>query len=234
MGYLFLHLFKTCQGGTSVYYRTLKAALNKAKDWEFITENHLTKIRLPKRQQEQQVALSVDEINSILEAVDNIQIRNLIKTAFYTGLRLSELINLKVKHVDLEAGFITVGDEDFITKSRRIREVALCHQVIQLLQEIINKKRPEDFLFGKTNRFSYTADYVSRAFKRAVRKKHLDEHIHFHSCRHSYISHLANSDVPLPAVQMLAGHSNITTTMRYVHVDRTELLKSVKVLDNLY
>jgi integrase/recombinase XerD len=229
----FLQLLKQCPGGTPVYMRTLKAALNKAKEWEFISENLLNKIKLPKRQREEQVSLTVDELTSILDAVNNPNLNNLIKTAFYTGLRLSELINLKVKHVDLKASFLTVGDEDLITKSRKVREVALCSQEIQLLKDITSHKKPDDLLFGKTKKFPYSADYVSRTFKKAVRQKNLNERIHFHSCRHSYISHLANSEVPLPAVQMLAGHSTITTTMRYVHVDRMELMKSVRVLNEL-
>jgi integrase len=229
----FLQLLKQCPRGSSVYLRTLKASLNKALEWELISENPLNKIKLPKRQQEEQVSLSVDELNSILEAVNNEQIRNLIKTAFFSGLRLSELINLKVKHIDLSAGFLTVGDENWITKSRRTREVALSNQLIDLFKNIIINKKSDDFLFGKTKKFPFTPDYVSRIFKKAVRRKHLDERIHFHSCRHSYITNLANSEVPLPAVQQLAGHANIGTTMKYVHVNRTELMKSVKVLNQL-
>ncbi|MHB1687894.1 MAG: tyrosine-type recombinase/integrase [Ignavibacteriaceae bacterium] len=229
----FLHLTQKCPGGAPVYLRTAKAALNKAIEWDLITENPLTKIKLPKRQQEEQMTLKASEIHDILHAVSNPQIKALIKTAFYTGLRRSELVGLKVKHVDLETGFLQVGDEELITKSRKIREVALCSQVIELLSDISIDKQPDDLLFGKTKKFPYSADYVSRVFMRAVRRKQLNKRIHFHTCRHSYITHLANGDIPLPAVQMLAGHSNITTTMRYVHVDRIELLKSVNVLNML-
>ena len=56
----------------------------------------------------------------------------------------------------------------------------------------------------------YSADYVTRMFKEAVKRKRLNTKIHFHSLRHSYITNLANSEVPLPIVQQLAGHSNIT------------------------
>lgn len=229
----FLHLTKTSPGGAPVYLRTFKAALNKAIEWDLITENPLTKIRLPRRQQEEQLTLIASEIHDIVYAVSNPQIKALIETAFYTGLRRSELVGLKVKHVDLETGFLKVGDEELITKSRRTREVALCTQVVKIFSNIIINKQPNDLLFGKTNKFPYSADYISRVFKRAVGRKQLNKRIHFHTCRHSYITNLANGDVPLPAVQMLAGHSNITTTMRYVHVDRNELLKSVNVLNNL-
>ena len=229
----FLHLTKKSPGGAPVYLRTLKAALNKAIEWDLITENPLTKIRLPKRQQEEQLTLNASEIHDIVNAVSNQQIKALIETAFYTGLRRSELVGLKVKHVDQETGFLQVGDEELITKSRKTREVALCTQVIDLLSNIIINKQPDDLLFGKTKKIPYTADYISRVFKRAVDRNQLNKRIHFHTCRHSYITNLANGDIPLQAVQMLAGHSNITTTMRYVHVDRNELLKSVNVLNNL-
>jgi integrase len=229
----FLHLNNKCPGGVFVYLRTLKAALNKAVEWGMISDNNLKKIKLPKRQQIEQKFLTVDELNTILDGISNKQIRSLIKTAFYTGLRRSELINLKVKHVNLKEGFLIVGGEGLVTKSRRIREVALCDQVKNLLEDIINKKKPDDLLFGKTNRIPYTADHVSSMFKKAVRGKQLSERIHFHTCRHSYITHLANSELPLPAVQLLAGHANVSTTMRYVHVNRMELMKSVNVLNKL-
>jgi len=183
----FLHLLTKCPGGVPVYLRTLKAALNKALEWNFIFENSVKKIKLPKRQHEEQRSLNVDELNEILDVVNNQQIKDLIKTAFYTGLRRSELIKLKVKHVDLRAGFLKVGDEEFITKSRRIREVALSLQVIQLLKNTCVNKKPEDLLFGKSDTFPYTADYITRIFKKAVKRKQLDNRIHFHSCRHSYI-----------------------------------------------
>ena len=229
----FLHLIKQCPGGAPVYLRTMKAALNKALEWNLISENHLKKIKLPKRQKEEQKTLSVKELEDILHAVNNQQIKSLIKTAYYTGLRLTELINLKVKNIDLRSGFLKVGDEVFITKSRKIREVAMSSQVVSLLEEIIINKRPEDLLFGRSKKFPYTADYVSRIFKKAVRRKQLNDRIHFHCLRHSYITHLANSVVSLPVVQQLAGHANISTTMGYVHVNRNDLMKSVQILNHL-
>ena len=229
----FLHLIRQCPGGVPVYLRTMKSALNKALEWNLILENHLRKIKLPKRQKEEQKTLSVKELEDILDAVKNEQIKALIKTAYFTGLRLSELINLKVINIDLKSRFLKVGDEVFKTKSRKIREVAMSSQVVSLLEEIIINKRPDDLLFGKSAKFPYAADYVSRVFKKAVRRKKLNDRIHFHTCRHSYITHLANSDVPLPIVQTLAGHANITTTMGYVHVNRTDLMKSVEILNHL-
>ena len=230
----FLQLNKKSPGGAPVYLRTLKAAMNKAVEWGVLSENYLKKVKLPKKQQEEQKILNVNGLNDILDVVSNPQIRSLIKVAFYTGLRLSELINLRVKNVDTKEGFLTVGGDGYKTKSRRIREVALSNQVLKLLDEISDNKKPDDLIFGKTKKIPYTADHVTRVFKKAVRKNKLNDKIHFHTCRHSYITHLANSnDIPLPVVQKLAGHASITTTMRYVHVDRMELMKSVNVLNNL-
>jgi integrase/recombinase XerD len=230
----FLQLNNRCPGGAPVYLRTMKAALNVAKKWDLISENPLIKVKLPKRQHEEQISLNVDELKSILDVVSNQQIKDLIKTAFYTGLRRSELLNLKVNHVDLKTGFLTVGDDKIITKSRKIREVALCNQVIKLLKDKCINMKPDDLLFGKTKKVPFAADYVTYIFKEAVKRKQLNTKIHFHSLRHSYITHLANSEVPLPIVQRLAGHSNITTTMVYVHVNRMELLKSVNVLNFIH
>jgi integrase len=230
----FLQLHNQCPGGAPVYLRTLKAAMNVALEWNYISENPLRRIKLPKRQKKEQVIITVDELKSILDATDNQHLKDLFKTAYYTGLRLSELLNLKFKHIDLGAGFLTVGDENWNTKSRRIREVALSNQIINLLKNGTINKKPEDLLFGKDTQFPYSADYVSRTFKNAVRRKQLNNKIHFHSLRHTYITMLANStEVSLPALQRLAGHSCITTTMGYVHPGRMDLLKSVSVLNRI-
>jgi integrase len=217
----FLQLNKKSPGGAPVYLRTLKAAMNKAVEWGVLSENYLKKIKLPKRQQEEQRSLNRAELNAIHDGVSNVTIRSLIEVAYFTGLRLSEVINLKVVNVDLKEGFLTVGGEGFKTKSRKIRVVAISNQARKLLDEAIRHKKPDDLLFGKTKKIPYSSDFVSRIFKKAVREKKLDDRIHFHTCRHSYITNLANSsDIPLPVVQKLAGHARITNTMRYVHVDR--------------
>lgn len=230
----FLHLIKKSPKGVSVYLRTLKAAFNRAVEWEYISENHLSKIKLPKHQREEQKFLSLKELKCILDAVNNNTIKALIKVAFFTGLRRSEVLNLRVKHIDFKEGFLQVGDETLITKSRKIRIIPMCREVEKILKTICRNKNPEDLIFGKTKKYPYSPDHITRMFKRAVREKQITDQLHFHSLRHSYITYLANNkEISLPAVQMLAGHSSVMTTMGYVHVDRNELRKSVDIMNKL-
>jgi integrase/recombinase XerD len=229
----FLHQKRRSPKGVEVYFRTLKAAFSKAVEWKILSENPLGKIKLQKRQKEEQKVITLDELNKIVSAIENTQIRDLTKTAYNTGLRLSELINLKVKNIDLEERFLTVGDESFNTKSKKVRLVAICDEALKVLKLKCERKKPEDLLFGKTKKIPYSPDYVSRTFKRAVRNTKLKDQIHFHSCRHTYATRLANSELPLSITQKLLGHSDISTTMLYVHVNKDDLKRSINVLNNI-
>jgi integrase/recombinase XerD len=90
---------------------------------------------------------------------------------------------------------------------------------------------PNGFVFAKPNGFAYHEDVPTKAFKRACRKVGVDEKIHFHSLRHSFASFLVQKKVALYDVQKLLGHSSITTTEIYAHLNNDALKESVKAFD---
>lgn len=218
-------------GAVPVYYRNLKAAMNKAVDWNHLDENLLRKIRLPKYQRHDQLTIDVDDLKLILSRISNPVVMLITKTGFYTGCRLSELVNLKVRNVDLEQATIRIGDKDFTTKSRRSRIVVISEPLIDLLKTCMNNKCGDDYLFGKTKRQPFTPDYVSKQFKKSVLRAGLNERIHFHTLRHSYGSLLANENCPVQVVQTLMGHSDIRTTQKYLHSNLSDLRKSLIILN---
>lgn len=236
------HLQQTVKKGYRVYYRTLKAAFNKALDWQYIDENFFVKIKLPKKQRLQPVFIAEDELLQITNMIEADIVRDVCVFGFYTGLRLSEIINLKWKNVDLERNVLIVGDEDFETKGRNQRFVPVSSEVDKILEKRAEHRTPssilpltkgekDSFIFCKENGMAYTGDYFSRKFKQAVRDAGLGEAIHFHTLRHSFASNLAQRGVSIYVIKELLGHSSISTTEIYSHLNVDSLREAVRTLD---
>jgi len=141
---------------------------------------------------------------------------------------LSEIINLEWDDVDMKAKLIQVKNKDtFTTKSKKERVIPISKSLKKILKGINNK---EGFVFSNDgNKFNPT--YASRSFKKCVRSSGLDDKIHFHTLRHSFASNLAQRGVNIYIIQKLLGHSNITTTQIYSHLQNENLVKAIKVLD---
>lgn len=221
--------------GYRVYYRTLKAAFNKALEWEYINENPFVKVKLPKVQRVAPKYVTSDQLSVISNRIDNDIVRDIIKTAFYTGMRLNEVVNLKWRNIDLEKRMITVGDEEFTTKARKQRYVPVCEELA--LSLALSQRERDDtltkngFVFCKPDGSAYTGDYASKCFKDACRALGIDEGIHFHSLRHSFASNLVQKGVSLYLVKELLGHSSISTTEIYSHLNVESLREAVDRLN---
>jgi integrase len=218
--------------GVYVYLRVLKAMWNKAKQWGYVTSNPFEQIKLKKRQSEGPVSVTERMLIQIVKCITIEIVRDVVLFAFYTGLRLGETTNLILQNVNLQEGILTIGSENSPTKSRRQRTVPIHPKA----KEILIKRLPKDlknenqYVFSKSNGYAYTGDYFSRRFKQACRKAGIDEKVTFHSLRHGTITRMASKGAPLPAVQRVAGHSSIQTTMLYTHPDIDALRKAVEKL----
>lgn len=127
-------LQKKAPNGYRVYYRTLKAAFNKALDWEYIKTNHFIKIKLPKKKQLNPDFICEAELQSILNKIDNDVVYDAVVFGFYTGMRLNEIMNLKWKNIDLDKGLIVIGDSEFTTKGKNQRYVPICDEVMRVVK----------------------------------------------------------------------------------------------------
>lgn len=224
--------------GFRVYYRNLRAAFNVAIDWELITVNPFMKMKLPKKQKEKPAFITVAQLNSILKEIEVETLKDIVQYAFFTGSRRIEILNLRWRNLDFKKKTITIGDEDFETKTKSQRIIPMCDLIYATLWKRSKKgklvsSKPDGFVFAKANGFPYHEDVPTKAFKRACRKANIDEKIHFHSLRHSFASFLVQNKVELYNVKELLGHSSITTTEIYAHLNLDALEKSIKAFDNI-
>lgn len=219
----------------AAFYRILKSVFTKAKDWKYISENPFKKFKLPKLPTTLPAFINYDQFCLIIENTKLQILKDIYSTAFYTGLRLGELINLKWNMIDFENGIITLRQsESFLTKNKRERTIPINKTLFEILIRIYNQqsnREVKSFVFKKLNRLPINGDWVSKSFKRTVKEVGLDNKIHFHTLRHSFASNLIKSGVSVFVVKELLGHADIGTTQIYTHIKDESLIEAVKHLD---
>ena len=216
----------------SLYYRTLKAAFNKAVIWNYIENNPFNKIKTPKVPKSFPVFISESELIEILNNTNTKLMKDIFTTAFYTGMRLGELINMKWNWIDFSQNIITIkNSSEFNSKNKRERIIPI-HQKVKTIFQILYQigKDQNSLVFYRKKNILLNEDFVSKQFKKAVRAAKLNDKIHFHSLRHSFASALVQRGISLYAVKELLGHGNIKTTQIYSHLQKDNLMEAVNLL----
>ncbi|WP_038369137.1 site-specific tyrosine recombinase XerD [Brackiella oedipodis] len=180
--------------------------------------------RLPK-------TLSESQVEQLLNAPDRRQAAGLrdkamLETLYATGLRVSELVGLKLFHLSLQEGYVRV----VAGKGNKDRIVPLGEEACDHLQQYLDQARPE-ILKGKQSEALFVSRFgraMSRqAFWMIIKKyaalKHISVPLSPHVLRHAFATHLLNHGADLRVVQMLLGHSDISTTQIYTHVAKERL-----------
>ena len=225
--------FSRTQKGAHHYYRTLKAAFNKAVEWNYISVNPFTKIKFPKIPKSFPVFLMEDELLIILANTPYQHLKDIFTVGFYTGLRLGELINMQWNWIDFFQNQITVKCTDqFLTKNKKERIVPMNEKVRSILFCRFNSDShlPNEIVFyTRKNKILYQ-ETISKQFKKIVRKSNLSDKIHFHSLRHSFASLLVQRGVSLYVVKELLGHEDLATTQIYSHLQQQNLRDAVNLL----
>lgn len=226
------HLREQTPRGFRVYYRTLKAAFSKAADWEYLKTNFFAKIKLQKSQKNRPKTISLMELQSILSKIKNRTVRDIIITAYNSGLRLNENLNLTWQGINLTENIITVGNENFITKGRSQRIIPIPAELNKVFSRRIPKiiKSRDAYIFCKKDGTKYSGNYVSKTFKKAARECGLDESISFHTLRHSFASNLARSGVSIFLIRELLGHASVSTTEIYSHSNLESLRGAISMI----
>ena len=225
--------FSRTQRGAHLFYRTLKAAFNKAIAWNYIQANPFTKVKFPKISKSFPTFLSEDELLIILTNTPYQYLKDIFTVGFYTGLRRGELINMQWSWIDFFCNQINVKcTNDFLTKSKKERIVPMCEKVKSVLVSRFNLgiHQPNEVVFCRIEGRKLHQETISKQFKDAVRKSNLNERIHFHSLRHSFASLLVQRGVSLYVVKELLGHEDLATTQIYSHLQRQNLKDAVNLL----
>jgi integrase len=222
------HGWKSTIGGRTINRRLsfLSAAFTQAiKVWGWCRFNPVSCIKREKEKKRVKY-FPDDEFEKIFEEFVD-WVKPIVLVAKNTGLRRNNVVNLKWSQVDLREKFIVLDAEEM--KNQQSLGVPLNEAAFSVLQGLAKSKKSL-FVFCKANGNPYTAWGVTRAFKKACIVANYPDY-RFHDLRHDFCSKLVQRGVDLYKVKELAGHKDISSTLRYAHLRRKDLTDSIRVLD---
>lgn len=230
-------LESVCKTSVNIEIRTLKAIFNTAFKWNFIKLNPAKEVKQMIVNQKERLAFKEEEIFILLNSITDSKFKNLILLTLYTGMRLDEVLNIQYKDIDINERTIIVRNKsNFKTKTGKIREIPISDFLFTIVQEIREVEAnsnilklycPEDYLFKNPIGKRYEKNYISKKFKKCLRKAELDEKYHFHCLRHTFLTQLAKKGVSIYLLKEIAGHSSIKTTELYLHTVTDDLREAV-------
>ena len=226
--------FSTSPAAALLYFRTLKAALSKAVVWGYIDENPLKKIKPPRLKKSLPVFISKSELELILDKTKSVMLKDLFTTAFYSGMRLGEIVNLVWECVVFKRKVITVKNiNGFVTKNKKERIIAMNSTLEGMMIDRFkrtNNVNNNHYIFYRVKGIKLNEDFASKHFKKAVRDSGLNDNIHFHTLRHSFASRLIQKGASVFVVKELLGHEDIKTTQIYSHLQTQDLEEAIALL----
>jgi integrase/recombinase XerD len=177
-------------------------------------------IRFARRNLKLPVVLSREEVGKILEVLKNRKHHCLVALAYGAGLRVSEVVGLRVEDIDFSRGMIWVRGG----KGGKDRATLLPQKLTEDLQVFIDGKKGREFLFESARGKKLHTRSAQKIFMTAMQRAGVLKNASFHSLRHSFATHCLENGVDIRYVQTLLGHNNIRTTQRYTHVSNRSIL----------
>jgi site-specific recombinase XerD len=216
----------------NIEIRNVKTIFNYVIKLGYLKENPAAGIKQFILPQKEKLSFNIDDLKKLLSVIDCALIKNIVLFGLYTGCRINEILNIQVKNIDIENRWIDIINKpDFVIKTGKVRRIPISDELYDLLIgkcELKNYERdPESYLFYSSRTQKYSKNFISRKFKKYVRKAGLSEKYHFHCLRHTFITQLIKSGVNLNYVRELAGHKEIKTTMCYIHIETEDLREAV-------
>lgn len=178
-------------------------------------------IKRPKNEKKIPSVLSKEEVISLINSASTKKSKLIMQLLYSSGLRVSELVNLKPNDLNLEenTGWVRSG------KGKKDRIFIISKKLSIKLKKYLEKRKHWKYVFSESN--PLTTRNIQKIIQKSAKKANINKNVHPHTLRHSYATHLLDSGVDLRKIQVTLGHSSIATTQIYTHVS-SEQLKSIK------
>tara|TARA_R110002049_G_scaffold127540_3_gene284286 strand:+ start:730 stop:1914 length:1185 start_codon:yes stop_codon:yes gene_type:complete len=211
-------------------HRQLISALKHFGEFYSESKIKVEELQRPYKSKYLPTVLSKQEVIDLLRATRNIKHRVILALLYSSGLRIGELITLRLHDIDIDRRQIFVRNG----KGRKDRFVILAESFIPLFHNYYTSYRPKFFVIEGSNGGMYSDGSVRNFLKRSCEAARITKRVTPHTLRHSYATHLIENGVGLRHVQALLGHAKPETTMIYTHVAKKDLLKISSPLDSTF
>ena len=173
--------------------------------------------------------LSTAEIKKLIEITDNLKHKSIIMLLYSGGLRLSEVVNLKITDIDSKAMTITIRQ----AKGKKDRQVMLSENFLLILRQYYLKFKPNFYLFEGQNGLQYSGRSIQQIVKQSTLKSGINKTVSPHILRHSFATHLLEAGTDIRYIQELLGHNHVKTTQIYTQITDVTKNKIKSPLDRL-
>ena len=213
-----LSTIKQIVGALNLFYReVLKQELNYFYGKAIRRSYHLP------------VVLSVEEVQQIFKICKNLKHKAVLVTVYSLGLRLSEVLNLKIGDIDSDRMEINIRQ----AKGNRDRIVFLPESLLKLLREYFVRYKPKKFLFEGQGGGQYSATSVQKILKKYLKLAKITKKASVHTLRHSFATHLLEQGTDIRFIQEILGHKNIATTQLYTRISKSSIKKIKSPIENI-
>lgn len=205
------------------------SAFNWAISKNYINENPCKGIKKPKLPERLPHFFTEEQFEQLIDVVDDAELRDLFRFALLTGLRQGDLIALQWSQINFKDDSVILDNRNSLTKSRKVHSIPLNISALQILTERQLRKRDNYLVFTyKGNEIKQ--DFISKKFRKYVKKAKLDSKLTFHSLRHTFASWLIQKGASLYNVSKLMTHSDLRVTQIYSHLRSEDLRNSINLL----
>jgi site-specific recombinase XerD len=174
-------------------------------------------------------AISPRDIKKMFSVVENKKHELLLKMCYGMGLRVSELVHIKITDIDSGSMQVVVNQG----KGKKDRYVNLPESILEDLRAYYKKYQPKEYLFEGQFGGQYSVRSAQLVFKNTMKKAKINKKVGIHGLRHSYATHLLEAGTDMVFIQKLLGHNNIKTTLVYAKVSNTMLSNVKSPLDSI-
>ncbi len=191
---------------------------------------NIERIKRPRRELNLPKVISVEQVDRMLRSTENLKHVALLYALYGHGLRLSEILNLKLEDMLWDRNQIFVKNG----KGNKDRYVNMSQEFKEVLKVYIHTYKPMYWLFeGQDQKNQYSETSVQQVVRNAARKAGIKQKVTPHTLRHCFATHLVDLGTQLPYVKELLGHADIKTTMIYTHITTSNISKVISPLDVL-
>lgn len=187
----------------------------------------IDKVYMPKKDKKLPVVLSIEEVFSILKVTKNLKHRVVIAMLYGSGLRIGEIINLKLSNFDFNRKQLHIEN----SKGRKDRYTTIAESLFPLLKNYYNTYKPKTFFIENPKGGRYSPESIRAFLRKSTKSAGITKTVTPHTLRHSYATHMLEQGTDIRYIQELLGHSRPETTMIYTHVTRKDLQKINSPLD---